>query len=146
MRAACCASLTNVREHLACIASGFQIVSDCHREVTRIGVSRIMTAAGNNDFLTVLSIDDDLAWQCRIRNVAILAGWTIHTVATLADAQREPTARPVDIILLYRMLAKGTEGLNLVDWLKTLEAPMPGIIVLSYLSAIDQQVMGLDRG
>lgn len=96
--------------------------------------------------LQVLSVEDDPFWREKIHLAAAKAQWRYRAVADLAAAKAALGVEPVDIVILDRMLGERSEGLDLVDWLRSIEAPMPGVIALSYLSEIDHQVFGLNRG
>ncbi|MCK9608662.1 MAG: response regulator transcription factor [Methylomonas sp.] len=96
--------------------------------------------------LAVLSVEDDPVWLNKIKSAAKVAGWRFLHATSIEEARSILIVETVDIILLDRMLGRLEEGLILVDWLKEIETPLPGIIVLSYLNEIGEQILGLERG
>ncbi len=103
-------------------------------------------STNNSRPLSVLGVEDDPVWQEQILAAAKTAGWHYVQCSDLEQAREAFASRPIDIVLLDRMLGHCVEGLDLVGWLRESESSMPGIIVLSYLNSVDEQILGLESG
>lgn len=96
--------------------------------------------------LKVLVVEDDAELAAAVAADVGALGWTSRRVDTVAEARRVLGSETIDLIYLDRMLADGTDGLDLLEWFRDIEAPAPGTLVASRLSSTDDHITGLDLG
>ena len=96
--------------------------------------------------LHLLIVEDDKDMAARMAGEAAALGIHIETAETVSAAKRQSAQRLPDIVVLDRMLADGSDGLEYVHWLNALEGKRPGILVASRLTSVSDHVLGLETG
>ncbi|MFV0297547.1 MAG: response regulator transcription factor [Hyphomicrobiaceae bacterium] len=96
--------------------------------------------------LHLLLVEDDADIASLVTDKATQLGYKVITADTVDDAKRRTSEQMPDIVVLDRMLADGSEGLDYLAWLNALEGPRPGILVTSRLTSVSDHVAGLEAG
>ena len=94
----------------------------------------------------VLVVEDDADIADLVVHAASQLGYHVTTADTVNGAKRRTSEQMPDIVILDRMLADGSEGLDYLAWLNALEGPRPGILVTSRLTSVSDHVAGLEAG
>lgn len=94
----------------------------------------------------VLVVEDDADIADFVVHEASQLGYHVTTADTVDGAKRRTSEQLPDIVILDRMLADGSEGLDYLAWLNALEGPRPGILVTSRLTSVSDHVAGLEAG
>lgn len=96
--------------------------------------------------LHLLLVEDDADIANLVTREATQLGYKVITADTVDDAKRRTSEQMPDIVVLDRMLADGSEGLDYLAWLNALEGPRSGILVTSRLTSVSDHVAGLEAG
>jgi|GEM_PF-559618 len=94
----------------------------------------------------LLIIEDDKTMAPAMAEVGIELGYHVSFAETLDEAKGATAATLPDLVILDRMLADGSEGLDYISWLDALEGRRPGILVASRLTSVSDHVLGLEAG
>ena len=94
----------------------------------------------------LLIVEDDKAMAPAMASVAIELGYQVSFAETLEQAKSVTATILPDLVILDRMLADGSEGLDYIAWLDALEGKRPGILVASRLTSVSDHVLGLEAG
>lgn len=94
----------------------------------------------------MLIVEDDEAIASVMTIEAQGLGYEVIGVDTVDGAKRSSAAQLPDLVVLDRMLADGTDGLDYIKWLNALEGSRPGILVASRLGTVDDHILGLELG
>lgn len=94
----------------------------------------------------MLIVEDDPLMASAMAEVGRELGYHVSLAETLEQAKTESSACWPDLVILDRMLADGSEGLDYVAWLEALEGRRPGILVASRLTSVSDHVLGLETG
>ncbi|WP_310632110.1 response regulator transcription factor [Paraburkholderia sp.] len=94
---------------------------------------------------TVLVVEDDAKTLREIKVALEDHGYMVETAATGAEGIAQATSRPLDAIILDRMLPGGMEGLDVLSALREAATTTP-VLILSALSTVDERVKGLRAG
>ncbi len=78
--------------------------------------------------------------------VAIELGYQVSFAETLDEAKGVTATTLPELVILDRMLADGSEGLDYIAWLDALEGKRPGILVASRLTSVSDHILGLEAG
>lgn len=95
---------------------------------------------------TLLIVEDDPGIARTMADEAVELGYEVCEVDTVAAAKQQSAKQPPDIVVLDRMLADGSDGLDYIRWLNALEGKRPGILVASRLTSVSDHVLGLETG
>lgn len=94
----------------------------------------------------LLIVEDDKAMAPAMATVAVELGYQVSFAETLDQAKSVTATILPDLVILDRMLADGSEGLDYIAWLDALEGKRPGILVASRLTSVSDHVLGLEAG
>ncbi|WP_321948327.1 response regulator transcription factor [Paraburkholderia sp. J10-1] len=94
---------------------------------------------------TVLVVEDDAKTLREIKVALEDHGYMVETATTGAEGVAHATSRPLDAIILDRMLPGGMEGLEVLSALREAASTTP-VLILSALSTVDERVRGLRAG
>lgn len=94
----------------------------------------------------LLIVEDDKTMAPAMATVAIELGYQVSFAETLDQAKSVTATILPDLVILDRMLADGSEGLDYIAWLDALEGKRPGILVASRLTSVSDHVLGLEAG
>lgn len=94
----------------------------------------------------LLIVEDDAAIAQVIAREASELGYSVASAETVHGAKRQSAERLPDVVILDRMLADGSDGLEYIAWLDALEGARPGILVTSRLTSVSDHVLGLEAG
>ena len=92
----------------------------------------------------VLVVDDDAAIRELLRSVLGFAGFTVETAEDIADAERQFTAEPPDVVVLDVMLPGG-DGFSFLRSVRAGDVHTP-VLFLTARDAIEDRVQGLAAG
>ena len=94
--------------------------------------------------MKLLVVEDEKALQVALGEFLLREGYVCETVATLAEAQEKLAMYEYDVVLLDLGLPDGS-GLDLLPVIKA-SARVPGVIIVSAQSEVDERVRGLEMG
>ena len=94
----------------------------------------------------LLIVEDDKTMAPAMATVAVELGYQVSFAETLDQAKSVTATILPDLVILDRMLADGSEGLDYIAWLDALEGKRPGILVASRLTSVSDHVLGLEAG
>lgn len=94
----------------------------------------------------LLVVEDDLRIAEQVAQEAENLGYSTSNVVTVEAAKRETAAQMPQLVILDRMLADDSDGLEYIRWLNSLEGERPGILVASRLTSTSDHVTGLELG
>ncbi|WP_206992891.1 response regulator transcription factor [Hyphomonas sp. KY3] len=94
----------------------------------------------------LLIVEDDKTIASAMAAVAIELGYQVRFAETLDEAKGVTATTLPELVILDRMLADGSEGLDYIAWLDALEGKRPGILVASRLTSVSDHVLGLEAG
>lgn len=94
---------------------------------------------------TVLVVEDDAKTLREIKVALEDHGYLVETATTGAEGIARAMSRPLDAIILDRMLPGGLEGLEVLSALREAASTTP-VLILSALSTVDERVKGLRAG
>lgn len=94
----------------------------------------------------LLIVEDDPDVATNMAAVAAELGYRVALAKTLTEAKSASSEKFPELVILDRMLADGSDGLDYVTWLDSLEGKRPGILVASRLTTVSDHVLGLEAG